>query len=124
MKIIGGSFGTTGKVRMNRNANTFAIKGTADANYRCSDIQNVDTSKTEDRRFSVLSFLLGIFILTPILTWLFNVFGLVAGIVISIVGSYVTKRSTSADVIFFDGKRITLQCSKAEVNELVRIANG
>jgi len=121
LKIVGGSFGASGTAYVDSDPAVIKINGSDKLTYPKEHIQQVLAQQAEGKKFSVISLLLGLFIVTPVLAVLFNVIGLVIGVVLSIVGSSYKRKESYLDVSLKDGKSVRLFGSTSEVNKFARI---
>lgn len=116
MKVIGGSFGSSGfaliadgKLHINSSKSVMA---------KPAAIAKMEFSIGTDKKFAVISFFIGAIILAVILGFLLSILGVFLGVILAFVGSYYTKKESRAEIDFQNGEHVTLICSKREVDEL------
>jgi len=121
MKIVSGSFGASGSAYLSRDAR-LVIEGQARGVYTGDQIGAIEARTEKERRFSIVSFLLGLVVVGGVLTVLFNVIGLLVGIVLAVFGSYYGDSKTIVDVTLTDGKTVALECTPRAVKKLYAFA--
>jgi len=121
MKIVSGSFGASGSAYLSRDAR-LVIEGQARGVYTGNQIGAIEARTEKQRRFSVVSFLLGLVVVGGVLTVLFNVIGLIVGVLLAVFGSYYGDSKTIVDIALTDGKSVALECTPRAVKKLYAFA--
>jgi len=104
-KIIGGSYGADGTLTVNNNRfNVYAAKN---AKINKEDIKSIYLNQlTKTKKFSLFSALMGI-LFTVVMTMAFNIFGFIAGVLLTIFGSsYTVKDAKTASIELKNGGKI------------------
>lgn len=114
MEIISGNYGL-GRVKFVDDKFIVAETG---VELPFHDIKMVESAIHKNTKQSIGSVLLGLFIVTPILFLAFNIFGLVVGVVLSLIGSQYSTKSYTSEATFNNDTKIKFSCSKREMNEL------
>lgn len=117
MKIIGGSFGLTGKASLVKDG-SIKIKGAKTVTYPGSEVILVNAKQIKERKFGVVGFIIGSVILGAIGIIYFGVVGLAIGVLISLAGSFYSKKQNIVSLTFKDEKQIELECTKSESEAL------
>lgn len=117
MKVIGGSFGVTGSASIG--SGYLHIHAAQVVQIDLDDIASKEMRMLADKKFGVLGFFFGAIILSGILFYLLNVLGVVLAVIVAFMGSYYTKKSYIVDVAFKDGRKVSLQGSKRELDTLM-----
>lgn len=115
-KIVGGDFGTKGKVAIT--GKTLAISGMKKASYTLDRIERVSTSERKERHFSALSALVGAILLGAILGMFFSFIGAVVGIAIGLIGSFYSTTETVADIHLPENLTVSVSASNRFVKKL------
>lgn len=120
LKIVGGSFGLDGVVRVDYKAGQVHVTGGsgAKASYARDQLAGIDVEQAAKSKTSVLSVLLGLLVITPLLTLFFNIIGLVVGLVLTVFGSKFSEKSHSATLRFADSKVVRVTGSRSEIGRL------
>ena len=121
MKITGGSFGLSGGVRVDYTKGTVSISAGTFKLYEKESIEGIDLDQSAESKIGCLSVIFGLLIITPILTLLFNIFGLIAGVILTVVGSKYTVKKNTATIRFKDGKQVKVQGAWSEINRLSKL---
>ena len=121
MKVIGGNFGLKGGAFISRDKRLI-IESDKKAQYGPEDITSLEASTHKEKKFSILSFLVGAVILSFLLGMFLNVIGVILGIVLAVLGSYYSDSDDIVDIGFNDGKRLKLQCTPRGVKKLFKFA--
>lgn len=116
MKIIGGSFGVKGTARISEE--TLFVNGSRQARYQATDINNIVAATNTERRFSLISFIIGAVVFSLFFGLLFNIVGIVIGLVVATVTSFYSVSSAKVELNFVDGSILTLACSGREIEAL------
>lgn len=127
MKIVGGTFGTSGGVSLSRDG-YLVVKGAKTVNYMPENISTLDTRQETEKGRSVLSVLLGVLILTPVLFFLGGIvipfigalLGLIIGLWLTFAFSRTSSKNDIVDITFSDGERVELDCTPRAVKKLVQ----
>lgn len=119
MLTLGGSFGVTG-VKLNSNGG-ISIAG---RNYEKSDIVDISKEVIKDKKLSIASLLLGIFIIIPLLAWALSIFGLILGILITAAGSYYSKKKYLLHIYFNDDNNISIDVGKSLMKNFIKLVNN
>lgn len=120
MKIIGGSFGASGKARFS--GKYLEVLGTKKADYKGADVSSVSVRQEKERHFGLIGAIIGAVILGFIGTMVFGIIGMIAGLAFAIMGSFYKTRRHFADVEFKDGLKLTLEPSEHEAKKLIKFA--
>jgi uncharacterized membrane protein len=118
MKVIGGSFGVQGRAFI-KNQRLY-IKASEKLFYEADQVAHIDTRTESERRFQVVTAIIGGIALCIVLGVFFSVIGVLVGVAVAIAGSFYTERRAIADVEFKDGKRVTLEGSPKGINRLLQ----
>lgn len=121
MKIIGGSFGLKGSAYISDDKE-LVIEGQNESVYLPVQIKTVSANTEKEKKFSIFSFLIGIFIITPILTLSLGIIGFIAGIIIAVIASYYSKKVNVVDINFTDNKEVRLKCTSRGVKKLIEFS--
>ncbi len=121
MKIIGGSFGLKGKAYISRDK-MLVIEGANKSIYSSEQIQSITANKLKEKRFSILSFIVGAIIFSVALGMFFNIIGVAIGIVLAIFGSYYSNTDNIVNIKFNDNKEVDLNCTPRGVKKLIQYA--
>ena|SRR5690554_6726047 len=119
MRIIGGSFGTSGRIEIGSFG--VRIKASREAIYPPADLARVSARKEKDRRFAWITFLLGLVILGGLAGLALGPLGFLAALVLCIVGSFYAKTRYLVDMSFQDGSQLTLETSRRHADQLVQL---
>ncbi|MCE0733503.1 hypothetical protein LWH48_12015 [Halomonas sp. G15] len=119
MRIIGGSFGTRGKVKIGSHG--VHIKASREAVYPPGTLVSVSTRREKERHFAFLTFLLGLLFLGTIGFLILGPLGLLIALVLCIVGSFYGKTSYLVDMQFKDGQHLTLETTQRQADQLVQL---
>jgi len=119
MKVVGGSFGVSGQATVG--GGYLSIQGAQVAQMDLDDIASKEMRVQADKKFGVLGFFFGAIILSAILFFILNVLGVVLAVIVAFMGSYYTKKIYTVDVTFKDGRKVTLQGSKRELDMLMAL---
>jgi hypothetical protein len=121
MNITGGSFGVTGKLRI-EDGEILRISAAIDAAKQKQDIASVETSIAKEKKFGVLGFLLGAPILALFGWMILPVIGALVGLVLATFGSFYQKKTLVVHVAFKDGSKVTAEGWNYEIQKIVRMA--
>lgn len=127
MKIVGGTFGTSGSAYFSRDG-YLVVEGAKKSVFKPGDVASLETRQTVENGRAVFSLLLGLLVLTPLLAFGLGVvipflgflLGLVVGIWLSIVFSRTVNKLDFVDVVFSDGEKVNFECTPRQVKNLVK----
>ena len=122
MKIIGGSFGLKGSAAYISRDNMLVIEGANKSIYAPDQIMSVSANTEKEKKFSILSFLVGAIILSIILGFFLNILGVVLGIIIAVFGSYYSNSENIVDIKFTDNQEVKLNCTPRGVKKLIQFS--
>lgn len=122
MKINAGSFGTSGSAYFS-NDGYLVVDGIRKSNFKPQQIVSIDAESKVETSTSVLSILLGLFIITPILWFvtsffLLGIIGLILGLWLTFSFSKTKSSQDFARVVFESGESVTLACTPSQVKKL------
>ena len=120
MIITGGSFGNKGKLSITRRK-SILIKAAKSTEYTADQIASFDASTEKNKQFGILSFLVGAIIFTVLGLLILSILGAIIGLVIAVFGSFYTSVIESAQLVFSDGKQLTLTGSSREISKLAKL---
>lgn len=120
-KIEGGSFGLSGRVKVDLSGRTVQIAGAVPKTYTATEIAGVEVDKDVKSKTSLISVLIGLLVFTPLLTYFFWVGGLIVGLVLTVFGSKYTKSKFLATIRFSDGKSVRIAGGQIDINRLPRL---
>ena len=124
MKIINGNFGTKGSAYISRD-NFLVIEGAQKSIHAPDQIASVTASTIQDKKFTIVGFIIGSLVLGSILFVFLNVFGLVIGIVAAWFGAkHSGNKSDIVEVKFTDNKSVFLECTPRGFKKLTRFGPG
>lgn len=118
MKIVGGSFGLSGSVSINYEKGVVFVSGASSHTYERDQLQGVDVEQSSESKIGCGSVLIGLLVITPLLTFFLNVIGLVIGLVLTVFGSRYDTKKHEATLRFQDGRNVRVQGSYREINRL------
>lgn len=121
MNITGGSYGVTGKLKIEDDA-VLRISAAIDTAKQKDDIASVETSIAKEKKFGVLGFVLGAPILAFIGWMIFPVVGALIGVLLAVFGSFYQKKTLVVHVAFKDGSKVTAEGWHHEIQKIVRMA--
>lgn len=127
MKIIGGTFGTSGSAYFSKDG-YLVVEGAKKSVFKPDNLASLETRQTVEKGRAVFSLLLGLLILTPVLAFglgfvipfLGFFLGLAIGIWLSIVFSRTTNKTNFVDLVFSGGDKVSFECTPRQVNKLVQ----
>ncbi len=107
LDIVGGSWGTSGKVEVDGDG----IRVRGNGPYPFEKVEDIDYSQGDSaRKVSILSVLIGVFILIPVLSFFLGLIGIGIGLLLTIFGSsFTVKGKDSAVIRFADGQRVLVE---------------
>lgn len=120
-KIEGGSFGLDGRVKVDLKNRAVEIAGAVPKRYAASEISGVDVEKDVTSKTSVISVLIGLLIITPLLTFFFSYIGLIVGLVLTFFGSRYKQKKFFATIRFVDGKSVRIAGGEIDIDRLPRL---
>lgn len=126
MRIVGGSFGLSGKAFFS--GADLVIDGAGRVEAKPEHIKHVVSGQESEKGWSVLSLLLGLLVLTPILWFATSFFflglvGLILGLWLTFTFSRTKSTSMNANVVFVDGRELKVEGSKRQINQLIKFSN-
>ncbi|MEF9965191.1 MAG: hypothetical protein RR749_03135 [Comamonas sp.] len=121
MKITGGSFGVHGKAYVGQD-NRLYINGAVEKSFAASEVASVNSEVNKETKFSVFSLLIGIPMLMLVGWLVFGPIGSLIGLVIAIAGSFYSKKTIKADVLFHSGEKLAVEGWNSDIQNLVRFA--
>lgn len=121
MKIIGGSFGASGKARFA--GNYLEVLGDKKADYTGADIEAVSVRQEKERQFGMIGALIGAVLFGFAASLFLGLAGWIIGIVFAIAGSFYQKKRYFADLEFSDGLKLTVESNDYESRKLVKFAD-
>jgi len=119
MRIIGGSFGTRGKIQIGSHG--VRINASREALYPPGTLASVSTRQEKERHFGCLSFLVGLLLFGTLASLLLGPIGFLAALVLCIVGSFYSKTRYLVDMQFKDGHQLTLETTQRQADQLVQL---
>jgi hypothetical protein len=119
MRIIGGSFGTRGTIKIGSHG--VRIKASREATYPPGALVSVSARHERERRFAFLTFLLGLLILGTVFGLLLGPLGFLVALGLCIAGSFYGKSRYLVDMAFQDGSQLTLETSRRQADQLVQL---
>lgn len=120
MKIVGGSFGIGGSAWLDFKAQRLVLRGARQAAYGPGDIRSMNARLEKERKFAVLTCLVGAVLLSGLLMLVVGPLGIVGGVALAVVGSFYTKKRHLVDLEFADGASVCLQVAAYDVDLLAR----
>lgn len=121
MKIVGGSFGLSGRAKFI--GQMIEISGDKKKAYKTFDIQSVSVRSESERKFAVFSAVIGM-VVFGLIGMIFGPIGALIGVVLAIIASFYTVKRQFAEVQFSDGATVSLKVDKSEAKKLVKITNN
>ncbi|MFL1404178.1 hypothetical protein ACJO2E_02390 [Marinobacter sp. M1N3S26] len=118
MKIVGGSFGLSGKARFS--GKYLEVIGDRKADYQSADVTSVNVRQEGERKFGLIGAIIGAVLLGFLLGIPFGPIGWGIGIAIAIAGSFYSTKKYFADLEFSDGGKVSLQTNDYEAKKLVQ----
>lgn len=119
VKITGGSFGTDGHLVVTP-YKTVKIEGSRNAAYANNQIDSIDAREVREKKFGVIGFILGAIILSVVLAPFLGLLGVIVGVVAAAMGSFHSKARQTAEIRFDDGKGVTVEAEKRQIESLYR----
>lgn len=117
MKVIGGNFGAQGKLSMNKDG-SLTIEGSRTANYSREQIEKIDASSGGQGKG--LGLAVASILVILVLLFFSVVGGLIAAVILLVVGSLSGGPAATATIHFTDGQTVEVQGSRDDVGELYR----
>lgn len=118
MKIVGGSFGLSGKALF-QSRDYLIIDGAIKAKYSPNEVRQVSARREKQRKFGIVGFVIGALLLSVFLGMFLNVLGVAIAVVVALAGSFYSKTTNVVQVSFSDGNDVLLHCSKFDANNLI-----
>lgn len=116
MKIIKGSFGTSGTAKLSSNA--IVIEGTE---YHASQITKTTAEIVVEKRFGLGGFIIGAVMLAILGFLLLSIIGAAIGVIVAFLGSRYSKSIHLVTLEFDDNKTVTLQGSKSQIKAVASL---
>lgn len=121
MKIIGGSFGLSGRLSIAKGG-LLAISGDKSAQYPKASIANATAKVEKQRKFGFIGFFIGAILLSLLFGLFLGPLGVAIGIGLSLLGSFYSKKQNIVDLTFDDGKSLIIVGSKSDVKTLLALS--
>ena len=122
MKIIGGSFGVSGKARFA--GKYLEVLGDKRADYKGKDVASVSVRQEVERKFGFVGAIIGAVLIGYLGSMALGAIGWVAGVAFAILGSFYRTKRHFADMEFADGLSLTLETNDYEAGKLVKFAES
>ena len=122
MKIVGGSYGVTGKLRMEHG--DLIIQSAAEKRIPCTHLARVNTSMRSERKFSALAFVIWAVIFTALGGLFLGPLGAIGGMVIATITSFSNQKTLCAEVTFTDGTTLSVEGWHYEIQKLVQLVHS
>ncbi|WP_110636233.1 hypothetical protein [Salinicola salarius] len=118
MKVIGGSFGTSGAAHISRD-NTLVVKSGQKYLFKPGQVENIDTRTESVGGFHAGKGLLAILILGYLGLMLLGLVGAFFGLLLGLGIGFIKEKRNVADLDIEGGKRLTLECSPKAIQWLL-----
>lgn len=122
MKIIGGSFGASGKARFA--GKYLEVLGDRKKDYVSSDVTSVDVRQEKERQFGFFGALIGAVVFGFFASLFLGLVGWLIGIAFAILGSFYQQKKYLAELEFSDGLKLTLQPNDHEAKKLIKFSES
>lgn len=120
MKIVGGSFGLSGRALID-DEGRLVVKGDRQARFSSDQISTVAARTEKDKKFGCFSFIIGAVMLSILFGIFLNVIGVAIGIILAAMGSFYTNSKNIVDLSLDTGETLSLECSSRQVRKLVSL---
>jgi len=97
------------------------IQSSKSREYANDQIQSVSCQTHKERKFGAISAVAGIIGFSIILAPFLNVLGIVIAVVVSIAGSFYSKKRHTGEILFTDGNKVSLSIEEPDVDRLYRL---
>ena len=121
MRIVGGSFGVSGRVNIEPSG-ALVIKGAKKMQYRHGEIKSAEARVVKQRKFGALGFVVGALLLGVLFGLFLGVLGVVIAVVFAAAGSFYSQKNNIVDIRFDDGKLVSIVCTRRDVDGLLALA--
>lgn len=118
MKVIGGSFGTTGSAHISRD-NTLVVKSGKKHLFKPDQVTSIDTRVESDSGFNASKGLVAMLILGGIGLVVLNILGAIVGLLVGFGVGFLREKRNVAELDIEGGKRLTLECSPKAIQWLL-----
>lgn len=122
MKIVGGSYGTTGSAYISLD-NCLVLEATPKKVYRPGSAAKAAARIEKSKKFGCFGFVVGAVLISALLSLFLGIFGIVIGLIVAVAGSFYTQKDDYVEIEFKDGKTVSLQCTPRGVKQLIAWAN-
>lgn len=120
MKIVGGTFGTSGSAFIGKD-NTLVVEGAKTRRFTGVEISALNTRLDKEKKFGCFSFIVGAVIFSIIFGLFLGPLGVVIAIVISAFGSFYANAKNMVDLDFTSGDKVTLEVTPRQMKKLVNL---
>lgn len=120
MKIVGGTFGTSGTAYIGKD-DTLVIDGAKQRRFKGIEIASLDSRVEKEKKFGCFSFIVGAIILSAIFSLVIGPLGVVIGLILAGAGSFYANNTNVVELAFGTGDRVTLECTPRQVKKLVNL---
>jgi len=86
-----------------------------------SSFKSVKARQDANRKFGVLGAIVGSMLFGALGFMFMGLFGAVLGILLSIAGSFYSVKKRFVEIDLISGESVTLECSSAEVDQILRL---
>lgn len=118
MKVIGGSFGTSGSAHISRD-NKLVVKAGKKHVFRPDQVTGIDTMVESSGGFDFGRALVGMIFIGGFGLVFLHLVGAVFGILLGFGMGFIKSKRNLAELNIDDGKRITLECSPKAIQWLL-----
>lgn len=122
MKIVGGSFGLSGKALLADQ--TLQVRSDRRRDYVGSDVKTVSVSQQSEGKFGFIGALIGAVLFGYLASLVLGFLGWVIGVAFAIAGSFYKKKRCIADLEFTDGMKLTLTPNDYEAKRLIEFSDS
>lgn len=117
MKLIGGNFGASGDVYLTYD-NKIIVSGATSRNYKASDITSITSIQQKESKFGITGFIIGTLLFGTIGFILANGIGLIVALIITIAGSFYSRKTNVVTIALIDGNSVIINASNSQIKEL------
>ncbi|WP_162619861.1 hypothetical protein [Salinicola acroporae] len=118
MKVIGGSFGTSGSAHISRD-NTLVVKTGKKHLFKPEQVTSIDTRVESDSGFNASKGLVAMLILGGIGLVVLHLLGAIVGLLMGFGIGFLREKRNVAELDIEGGKRLTLECSPKAIQWLL-----